>query len=73
MLRFIEWLLAEERSLVGPAVLNSYEAAFQKRLEGLIQKTRDPALRRAFEEMRECPIKNMQGNAAGSSTTSWRR
>ena len=64
MLAFRDWLVLEERSLVDPAVLNSYEQAFQQRLEGLIQRTRDPALRRAFEEMRECPIKSMDGRCS---------
>ena len=64
MIAFRDWLFLEERSLVDPRVLNSYERAFQQRLEDLIQRTKDPALRRAFEEMRECPIKNMGGRCS---------
>jgi hypothetical protein len=64
MWRFAEWLLAEERSLVDSSVLNSYEQVFQQRLEGLIQRTKNPALRRAFEEMRQCPIKSMDGRCS---------
>jgi hypothetical protein len=45
MIAFRAWLIEEERSLVDPSVLDSYEKAFQQRLEGLIQRTRDPALR----------------------------
>src|ERR1700687_4593241 len=64
MWRFAEWLLAEERSIVDTSVLNSYEQAFHQRPEGLIQRTKDPALRRAFEEMRQCPIKSMDGRCS---------
>ncbi len=52
MWRFADWLLAKERSLVDPSVLNSYEQAFQQRLEDLIQRTQAPDLRAAFEDMR---------------------
>jgi hypothetical protein len=55
---FREWLLLVERSLVDPAVLDSYERAFQHGLETLIQRTRDPALRRSFEEMRQFRFTN---------------
>ena len=64
MVAFRDWLVLEERSLVDPRVLNSYEQAFRQRLEGLIQRTKDPALRRAFEDMRQCPIKNMDGRCS---------
>jgi hypothetical protein len=64
VVRFAEWFFAEERSLVDPNVLNSYEKAFQQRLEDLIQRTKDPALRRAFEDMRRCPIKSMDGRCS---------
>ncbi len=64
MVRFAEWLLAEERSLVDPSVLDSYEKAFQQRLEVLIHRTKAPDLRRAFEEMRKCPIKSMDGRCS---------
>lgn len=52
MLTFWEWLL-QETSLVDPGVVASYERAFQQGLEGLIQRTRDPGLRQAFEAMRQ--------------------
>ena len=55
---FREWLFLVERSLVDPAVIDSYERAFQQRLEALIQRTRDPELRRAFEEMRQFRFAN---------------
>jgi hypothetical protein len=64
MVRFADWFLAEERSLVDPSVLNSYEKAFQQRLEGLIKRTKAPDLRRAFEDMRRCPIKSMDGRCS---------
>ena len=40
MIAFREWLIEEERSLVDPSVLDSYEQAFQQRLEGLIRQTK---------------------------------
>ena len=52
MVSFWEWLQLDERTLVDPAVVASYEKAFQQGLEGLIQRTRDPALRQALEAMR---------------------
>jgi hypothetical protein len=64
MIAFRDWLIVEERSLVDPSVLNSYEKAFQQRLEELIRQTQAPDLRRAFEDMRQCPIKNMQGRCS---------
>ena len=64
MWRFAEWLLTEERSLVDPSVLDSYERAFQERLEDLIRHTRAPDLRQAFEDMRRCPIKSMNGKCS---------
>jgi hypothetical protein len=64
MIAFRDWLFEEERSLVDPSVLNSYEQAFQQRLEDLIRRTKAPDLRRAFEAMRECPIKNMDGRCS---------
>ncbi len=51
MVTFWEWLL-QERTLVDPSVVESYERAFQQGLEGLIARTTDPELRRAFEAMR---------------------
>jgi hypothetical protein len=64
MWRFSEWLLAEERSLVDPSVLDSYEQAFEQKLEELIQRTKAPDLRQAFEAMRSCPIKSMDGRCS---------
>jgi hypothetical protein len=52
MASFREWFYLQERSLVDPAVLASYERAFQQGLEGLIARTQDPALRQAFSTMR---------------------
>jgi hypothetical protein len=58
---FAEWLCLVERTLVDPAVLDSYEQAFQQSLETLVQRTRDPELRRTFAGMRRCPIQNRSG------------
>ena len=52
MVCFREWFWLQERSLVDPAVLASYERAFQQGLEGLIARTQDPALRQTFSGMR---------------------
>ena len=57
---FGDWLL-EERSLLDPHVLDGYERAFQRQLEALIGRTKDPALRQAFEQMRFCPIQDRNG------------
>ena len=57
---FGDWLL-EERSLVDPHVLDGYERAFQQKLEALIGRTKDPALRQAFERMRSCPVQDRNG------------
>ena len=57
---FGDWLL-EERSLLDPYILDQYERAFQQQLEALIGRTRDPALRQAFEQMRDCPIQDRNG------------
>ncbi len=64
MIAFRDWLFLEERSLVDPSVLDSYEKAFQQRLEDLIRRTKAPDLRRAFEDMRQCPIKSMDGRCS---------
>ncbi len=53
MVGFAQWLVLQERTLVDPAVIDSYDHAFQQGLEGLIQRTRDPELRQAFEAMRQ--------------------
>ena len=53
MVGFAAWLSLDERSLVSPAVLDSYERAFQQGLEALIRRTPDPQLRQAFENMRQ--------------------
>ena len=58
---FAEWLFLVERSLVDPAVLDSYERAFQHGLEALIRRTQDPELRRTFEGMRRCPVQGRDG------------
>ena len=52
MVCFREWFWLQERSLVDPAVLASYEQAFRQGLEGLIARTQDPALRQTFSGMR---------------------
>jgi hypothetical protein len=61
---FREWLHLVERSLVDPAVLDTYERAFQQGLEALIQRTHDPELRRAFEGMRRCPVRSTNGGCS---------
>ena len=58
---FGDWLLEEERSLLDPYILDQYERAFQQQLEALIQRTRDPALRQAFKQMRDCPVQDRNG------------
>jgi hypothetical protein len=55
---FAEWLFLVERSLVDPAVLDTYEQAFRNGLETLIGRTRNPELRRTFEGMRQFRFAN---------------
>ncbi|MGA2257118.1 MAG: hypothetical protein ABSG53_20895, partial [Thermoguttaceae bacterium] len=66
MVAFQDWLFSEEKQAVDPAVLDSYEQACQAELEDLIRRTRNPALRKALESMRLCPVKNKSGHC-----TSW--
>jgi hypothetical protein len=60
MVAFREWLLLQERTLVDPAVLASYEREFQRQLDNLIQKSPE-SLRQTFAAMKECPIRDSQG------------
>ncbi len=64
MIGFADWLILEERSYFDPDVLDSYEQAFQQGLESLIQRTKDPELRRTFEGMQQCPVKNQSGRCS---------
>ena len=59
---FAAWLLQEEAGLVDAAVLDSYERAFQERLEKLIAQTTDPQLQQVLEDMRHCPIRDRAGH-----------
>ena len=61
MVLFSEWLFQEVRSLIDPHVLDGYERLFQQQLEGLIGRTKDPALRHEFEKMRACPVQDRNG------------
>ena len=62
MVAFQEWLFTEERNLVDKAVLDGYDRAFGLELDKLIQRTKDPGLRKAFSDMRDCPIKDGSGH-----------
>jgi hypothetical protein len=63
MVTFRQWLLIEERQLIDPAVLQSYEREFQHQLDALIQ--RSPAhLRPTFAAMKECPIRDSTGRCS---------
>jgi len=58
---FREWLFQEERRGIDPAVLQSYENAFQQGLRTLIARTKDPELRQAFADMQACPVRGQDG------------
>ena len=58
---FREWLLLQEASIVDRAVLDSYERAFRQSLNALVQRTKDPALKKTFEGMKNCPIHDSSG------------
>ena len=60
-LGFREWLILTERAAIDPAVLQSYENAFQQELQRLIHRTKDPELRQAFANMQSCPVKDQRG------------
>jgi hypothetical protein len=64
MLGFAEWLIEEERSLVDPHVLNSYELAFQQQLKYLIARTHNPTLRQTFQRMQQCPVRDLAGRCS---------
>ena len=61
MVRFAEWFYLQERQVVEPEVLQSWERAFQDGLEQLIARTHDPVLRTEFDRMRSCPVRDQQG------------
>ncbi|NLX98177.1 MAG: hypothetical protein GXY83_18615 [Rhodopirellula sp.] len=61
MVAFRQWLIFEERRLIDPAVLSQFERAFEQALDGMIHRTRDPALRRTLEGMRGCPVHDASG------------
>ena len=55
---FNDFLLILERTLVDPAVVQSYEREFQRQLDALIQRTTDPALRNTFASMKSFSFVN---------------
>jgi hypothetical protein len=68
MWTFWQWLrlLTEERQdLVPAAVLRSYDTELKRQLSDLIARTKDPALRRKFQDMLDCPIRDSRGNCRG--------
>ena len=52
------FLLIFERTLVDPAVVQSYEREFQRQLDALIQRTTNPALRNTFASMKSFSFAN---------------
>lgn len=58
---FREWLHFHETQAVEPSVLAGYERAFQTELQSLINRTKSPELRQAFQDMQSCPVKDAQG------------
>src|SRR5262245_3913939 len=67
MIRFWEWLLIEGRTreLVPPSVMQSYEHAFKRALQRLIDRTQNPALKEKFKEMLDCPVRDRRGGCRG--------
>ncbi len=55
---FNAFLLILERTLVDPAVVQSYEREFQRQLDALIQRTTDPALRNTFASLKSFSFAN---------------
>lgn len=60
-MNFCEWLSIRESVRVDPAVAASYERGLHDGLNGLIARTRDPALRGTLERMRQCPVRDQGG------------
>ena len=61
---FREWLIEEERQAIDPAVVQSYDRAFQAELEKLIQRAgSNLPLQRSLEAMRQCPVRTASGCA----------
>ena len=59
---FREWFIHEERQAIDPAVVQSYDRAFEAELEKLIQRARNNMpLRQSLEAMRQCPIRTTSG------------
>jgi hypothetical protein len=60
---FKTYLLIVERSLVDPAILQSYENEFQRQLDALIQRSPEP-LRQTLVAMKTCPVKDAGGRCS---------
>lgn len=61
-------LVVEDRQQLVPAgVLQGYEHEFKQALTTLIRRTEDPVLRRKFEDMIDCPVRDARGNCRGFS------
>jgi hypothetical protein len=58
---FWTWITESRQQDIEPAVKTGYELAFQSELKRLIARTHDPSLRRKFQEMLDCPIRNSRG------------
>ncbi len=62
MVAFREWLIREEKQAIDPAVVQSYDRAFEAELEKLIQRAENNVpLRRSLEAMRQCPVRTASG------------
>jgi hypothetical protein len=60
---FKQYLLIVERSLVDPAIFQSYENEFQRQLDALIQRSQEP-LRQTLAAMKACPVKDSRGRCS---------
>jgi len=63
--QLLKLLVEERQQLVSPAVLQSYDFEFKQALNSLIERTQDAVLRKKFQDMLDCPVKDGRGNCRG--------
>ena len=65
--QLLQLVVEERQQLVSPGVLAAYDHEFKRALGSLIQRTQDPVLRKKFEDMIDCPVRDARGNCRGFS------
>jgi hypothetical protein len=65
--QLLQLVVEERQHLVSPGVLQAYDSEFKRALTGLIQRTQDPVLRKKFQDMLDCPVRDARGNCRSFS------